>query len=119
MTTTMKTPKQLLFLWLLLLLVDRAVVAQEGNAVAANAEECVMGQDGSCISDGGADSLCENTHDDCDMWARIGECDANPRFMIFGCTKSCDLCDKSSDELEDIIKEKKEVLAKEEKRKEE
>jgi hypothetical protein len=29
------------------------------------------------------------------------------------------LCDKSSDELEDIIKEKKEVLAKEEKRKEE
>jgi hypothetical protein len=118
--TTMRTPK-LLFLWLLLLLVDRGttvVVAQEATAAAT--EECVVGEDETCIPDsGGSSDACENTHVDCDMWARVGECDANPGFMVNRCTKACQLCDKSRAELEDIVDERKEVLAKEEKRKEE
>lgn len=29
-------------------------------------------------------------HESCDFWASIGECDANPGYMLSNCAKSCD-----------------------------
>ena len=37
---------------------------------------------------------CGDKHDNCQMWAKSGECKANPGFMSEQCTVSCDTCDK-------------------------
>lgn len=32
-----------------------------------------------------SDDPCVNTHPQCDQWAKAGECDANPSYMLKGC----------------------------------
>ena len=33
-----------------------------------------------------------DSHPECSEWAKSGECEANPRWMIPNCQKSCDTC---------------------------
>jgi hypothetical protein len=37
---------------------------------------------------------CENKHPECQKWADIGECTANPGYMLVSCAVSCKSCDK-------------------------
>jgi len=37
---------------------------------------------------------CKNRHPQCAYWAAIGECEANPRYMVLQCAPSCQTCDK-------------------------
>ena len=36
---------------------------------------------------------CKDTHEQCANWARSGECEANRRFMLSGCSKACKVCE--------------------------
>tara|TARA_B110001452_G_scaffold217633_1_gene189203 strand:+ start:1425 stop:2846 length:1422 start_codon:yes stop_codon:yes gene_type:complete len=36
---------------------------------------------------------CADKHEQCAHWARIGECGKNKRFMLNGCSRSCEVCD--------------------------
>jgi hypothetical protein len=35
---------------------------------------------------------CADNHESCDMWASTGECEANPKYMLKQCQKSCMVC---------------------------
>ena len=37
---------------------------------------------------------CKNRHPQCAYWAAIGECEANPKYMLLQCAPSCQTCDK-------------------------
>ena len=37
---------------------------------------------------------CKNQHQDCTFWAALGECDANPNYMVTNCAPACGSCDK-------------------------
>ena len=39
---------------------------------------------------------CENNHPSCNYWAGIGECEANPGYMLKKCKKSCQVCGSAS-----------------------
>ena len=39
-------------------------------------------------------SKCQDQHDKCEMWASLGECNANPPYMHVYCKRSCELCDE-------------------------
>ena len=36
--------------------------------------------------------LCVDVHQDCEAWAKRGECNINPRYMKMACAKSCNHC---------------------------
>lgn len=52
-----------------------------------SAEEMSCDANGVCTS-----ILCQDNTDQCDVWASQGECDANPRYMLKECQKSCFVC---------------------------
>ena len=35
---------------------------------------------------------CVDNNDDCPNWASIGECEANPSYMLSNCKLSCKVC---------------------------
>ena len=35
---------------------------------------------------------CTNTHADCTLWAALGECQSNPKYMHKGCPLACRKC---------------------------
>lgn len=39
------------------------------------------------------DTECEDHFALCNFWAKAGECDSNPKFMLMSCAKSCDSCE--------------------------
>ena len=39
-------------------------------------------------------SGCENENPSCDQWAKTGECDKNPGYMLISCKKACKVCGK-------------------------
>ena len=39
-----------------------------------------------------SDQICKDYNKDCEYWAMIGECTANPGFMTLRCRKSCKVC---------------------------
>mmetsp|Transcript_695 Transcript_695/g.1042 ORF Transcript_695/g.1042 Transcript_695/m.1042 type:complete len:521 (+) Transcript_695:32-1594(+) len=49
---------------------------------------------------------CDDKEEECVEWARMGECEANPNYMLKNCRLSCDVCD-------DEKRRAKEKLAKE------
>jgi ShK domain-like len=40
------------------------------------------------------DTLCKNKDESCAIWAKAGECEVNPNYMLVNCAKSCDSCEK-------------------------
>lgn len=63
------------------------------------AEECTL--DGTCAD-------CEDTHEHCTYWEGQGECTNNPGFMLRYCRKSCNACDKNTDDPERLQELEKE-----------
>lgn len=47
-----------------------------------------------CLNSKRPPMKCEDTHDheECQSWAKRGECRNNPGFMIKGCKQSCGVC---------------------------
>ena len=39
---------------------------------------------------------CVDKSENCARWATMGECDANPAYMLSDCARSCDACDAAS-----------------------
>merc|ERR1712045_998116 len=35
---------------------------------------------------------CTDDNQNCEYWASLGECEANPGYMLTTCRKSCDVC---------------------------
>ena len=35
---------------------------------------------------------CEDKENDCNQWADLGECEANPKYMLTNCPVSCKSC---------------------------
>lgn len=71
-------------LWLFLLL--------QGGVVSASRYEVTCDADGVCTPVKYNNDNCEDYHDDCATWASQGECDANPKYMLVQCQKSCFVC---------------------------
>lgn len=46
---------------------------------------------------------CIDKHDDCSNWARDGECDFNPKYMLKDCPQSCQSCQFDKTNIEDEI----------------
>ena len=36
---------------------------------------------------------CKDNNKNCDGWAKIGECEKNPGYMLSNCMKSCGTCE--------------------------
>ena len=37
-------------------------------------------------------AVCQDIHGNCENWARTGECERNPAWMLPNCPKSCNQC---------------------------
>jgi hypothetical protein len=49
------------------------------------------------------DNDCQDEHPKCFDWSRIGECDANPPYMLQSCSRSCKQCPDQAEELAVIL----------------
>jgi hypothetical protein len=47
-------------------------------------------EEGSC--EAAEDDSCVDGHEKCSAWASKGECEANPKYMLQYCKKSCGIC---------------------------
>lgn len=43
---------------------------------------------GTCYFVGEASEILKDNHESCEFWASVGECDANPRYMLTNCAVS-------------------------------
>ena len=43
-------------------------------------------------SESAGHGVCEDKHPECENWAKVGECDANPAYMLTSCAVSCKTC---------------------------
>ena len=41
---------------------------------------------------GAIDQTCEDTNNNCEDWAKRGECSSNPQYMLIYCRESCESC---------------------------
>ena len=79
-----------------------SVASKEDQTCDPSSESCVAegGGDRTCAdevacSEGAAAAKpkgCADTNSNCVMWAGMGECKANPGFMIVECAHSCHTC---------------------------
>mmetsp|Transcript_26531 Transcript_26531/g.58115 ORF Transcript_26531/g.58115 Transcript_26531/m.58115 type:complete len:472 (+) Transcript_26531:92-1507(+) len=53
------------------------------------------------------ESDCQDQHPKCLDWAAIGECEANPVYMLRNCARSCIQCPDQAEELAEMIEAKK------------
>eukprot|EP00542_Grammatophora_oceanica_P002539 CAMPEP_0194069488 /NCGR_PEP_ID=MMETSP0009_2-20130614/87666_1 /TAXON_ID=210454 /ORGANISM="Grammatophora oceanica, Strain CCMP 410" /LENGTH=421 /DNA_ID=CAMNT_0038722679 /DNA_START=46 /DNA_END=1311 /DNA_ORIENTATION=- len=89
---------------LLLLLATIATI----TVAAALSEECVVGDDGTCLSSeattgSATDDECIDDHVKCKVWAERGECIATPRYMLRNCRVSCGTCNMEESKLLELI----------------
>lgn len=84
---------------LLLILCFHVVLFSAWGGMAAGADimEATCEADGTCRS---SDSFpgCEDEEEECAEWAKLGECEANPNYMLQKCQKSCGTCADSTAE---------------------
>lgn len=82
---------------------DTASVKDKGEAASKNKEDKDDGGDDSPKPEKAAsgdsekpakknDPDCVDNHESCDLWASKGECEANPKYMLKQCKKSCFIC---------------------------
>jgi len=72
------------------------VVITVGLEVVVAEGEC-SANDESCAADKGIEPAevlteCKDTEKECEYWAGLGECDANPNYMRVNCALSCNSC---------------------------
>jgi len=106
MTTT---PRRLI----LLLGTILCALSIAGSIATSMEVECDAGNDdGSCDApDAAADgrrarAKCEDKEMECKHWASMGECENNPKYMLFYCPISCDSCPEPLD----LSKEEEDLL---------
>jgi len=90
---------------------QEGVLESGGLYVDLNNDDCEVGVDGSRICKNNAqevdederESHCTDDHKKCAEWASLGECDANPQYMLSNCMESCNSCldTMSEDTIED------------------
>lgn len=56
--------------------------------------------------------VCEDIHDGCFGWAKKGECESNPNYMLKYCRKSCGVCIAEPEMEEDRMKYVEDILSK-------
>lgn len=55
-------------------------------------------------------SDCQDDHPKCSNWAEIGECDANPNYMLHNCRRSCMQCPDQAKKLARMMEEKRKKM---------
>ncbi|KAI8781987.1 cysteine-rich venom protein LIO1 [Biomphalaria glabrata] len=53
---------------------------------------CVGEGKGGSVNQGGEDGDCNDKAGGCAAWAKNGQCQSNPNYMLKDCKKSCDVC---------------------------
>ena len=84
--------------WLVFLILISSSKASEattaGDAKSVTVEsECAV--DGTCTALPDKDhraNNCEDLEENCVFWAKSGECDANPNYMLRNCPNACNVC---------------------------
>ena len=61
-------------------------------AVAVEDKVCSAEDDECTINDNNVDINCIDEHENCKGWAKVGECDSNPKYMLVSCRRSCNVC---------------------------
>ena len=81
----------------------------EGSCSADSPETCEA-EAGKIETDKNAkdfeDNDCQDENPKCFDWAKLGECDNNPRYMLNHCRRSCLQCPDQADELAKMLEEK-------------
>ena len=54
-------------------------------------------------ADEGNDDGCTDDHIKCAEWADLGECVANPKYMLVSCRKACGICGDTQDTADDEV----------------
>lgn len=103
MTVSTK-PAFFLSLAVLLALIN-SINATDNSEEQIHFEQCVVGQDGKCEEKQDYENSCNDLNSQCEFWSGLGECDKNPRYMLYQCAKSCNVCLKSKDDIEERIRE--------------
>ena len=75
------------------------IVAALVLVVAVSLEDKVCSaEDDECLNadidvDNNVDNInCIDEHENCKGWAKVGECEANPKYMLVSCRRSCNVC---------------------------
>lgn len=94
-------PASTFLLWLIYSATSSSSTGSNGGGgvvvvQAAGAEEQVCDANGVCKSVGSS-STCSDNHEECETWYSQGECDANPKYMLVECRKSCFVCGTDDD----------------------
>ena len=50
-----------------------------------------------------SEPTCPDGNTNCPYWASIGECEANPGYMLINCQFSCDVCPEGNDDLKGVL----------------
>lgn len=66
-------------------------VAVEDKVCSAEDDEYCMNNDDINV-DNNVDINCIDEHENCKGWAKVGECDSNPKYMLVSCRRSCNVC---------------------------
>jgi hypothetical protein len=73
------------------------IVAALVLVVAVSLEDKVCSaEDDECTNDinvdNNVDINCIDEHENCKGWAKVGECEANRKYMLVSCRRSCNVC---------------------------
>lgn len=84
--------------FLSLLLLATAAVGSSTNE-AVEAQQCANEE---CINNDSVDddSSCIDNHQNCELWASQGKCEASKKYMDMYCQKSCGICGAGSNSTE-------------------
>jgi hypothetical protein len=74
------------------LLWSSVAILSGGGGVAQAAEQQECDSNGVCKS-----VTCKDNVEECSTWSSQGECDANPKYMLKECQKSCFVCGVDDD----------------------
>ena len=66
-----------------------AAVTVEDKVCSADDNECTINDNN---VDNNVDINCIDEHENCKGWAKVGECEANPKYMLVSCRRSCNVC---------------------------
>jgi ShK domain-like len=90
----------------------------DSSTTTEQQQECVMQQDGTCLTtqNDGAEpqvppdhdnsATCPDLHETCEYWASLGECNANPKYMLKNCPKSCHVCQWTKSQIDREVRKR-------------
>lgn len=78
------------------LLIEATAIEREDtseNEASGSEDGCEVGPNGEMVCE-----TCVDDHESCSYWASLGECNANPSYMLDNCKKSCNNCPGTGDD---------------------